>query len=78
MPGRLPKPQCPYPPGCEPFLSAICAAPDDDTPRLVFADWLQENGDPDRAEFIRLQIAVARGAAGDAARAAALEAANRK
>jgi uncharacterized protein (TIGR02996 family) len=37
----------------EALLAAICANPDDDTPRLVYADWLQENGDPDRAEFIR-------------------------
>ena len=34
---------------------AILAAPDDDAPRLVWADWLDENGDPDRAEFVRLQ-----------------------
>lgn len=46
------------PPGHEPFLRAICADPDDDTVRLVYADWLDENGDPDRAEFIRLQVAV--------------------
>lgn len=45
------------PPGYEPFLRAICAEPDDDTVRLVYADWLQENGQPERAEFIRLQIA---------------------
>jgi|GEM_PF-2289826 len=45
----------PYPPGWEPFLSAIKANLEDDTPRLVFADWLQENGDEERAEFIRLQ-----------------------
>ncbi|QJW93378.1 TIGR02996 domain-containing protein [Frigoriglobus tundricola] len=45
----------PYPPGWEPFLAAIKAEMFDDTPRLVFADWLQENGDEDRAEFIRLQ-----------------------
>lgn len=44
------------PPGYEPFLRAICADPEDDTVRLVYADWLDENGDPDRAEFIRLQI----------------------
>jgi uncharacterized protein (TIGR02996 family) len=44
-----------YPPGAEPFLAAIIADPADDTPRLVFADWLQENGDEDRAEFIRIQ-----------------------
>jgi uncharacterized protein (TIGR02996 family) len=47
-------------PGHEPFLRAICEAPDDDAPRLVFADWLDETGDPDRAEFIRLQIRLAR------------------
>lgn len=39
---------------------AIAAEPDDDTPRLVYADWLQENGQPERAEFIRLQCAHAR------------------
>lgn len=38
------------------LLAAVCDNPDEDTPRLVFADWLQENGDEDRAEFIRLQI----------------------
>jgi len=44
------------PPGYEPFLRAICTDPEDDTVRLVFADWLDENGDPERAEFIRLQV----------------------
>jgi uncharacterized protein (TIGR02996 family) len=29
--------------------------PDDDAPRLVYADWLDEHGEADRAEFIRLQ-----------------------
>src|SRR5262245_57047624 len=37
------------------FLRAIAAAPDDDTHRLVYADWLDEHGEPERAEFIRLQ-----------------------
>jgi uncharacterized protein (TIGR02996 family) len=37
------------------FLQSICQSPDDDAPRLIFADWLDENGDPDRAEFIRIQ-----------------------
>jgi uncharacterized protein (TIGR02996 family) len=37
------------------LLRAVCESPDDDTPRLVFADWLQENGEEARAEFIRLQ-----------------------
>lgn len=47
------------------FLRAILADPDDDAPRLIYADWLDENGDSDRAEFIRLQIALAAGAKGD-------------
>jgi uncharacterized protein (TIGR02996 family) len=36
------------------FMDEIAASPDDDAPRLVFADWLEERGDP-RAELIRLQ-----------------------
>jgi uncharacterized protein (TIGR02996 family) len=42
------------------FLEAIKAEPDDDTHRLVFANWLEENGEPERAEFIRLQVEWAR------------------
>jgi uncharacterized protein (TIGR02996 family) len=38
------------------FLAAILDAPDDDAPRLIYADWLDEQGESDRAEFIRLQI----------------------
>jgi uncharacterized protein (TIGR02996 family) len=38
------------------FLAAIHDAPEDDAPRLVFADWLDENGEPERAEFIRIQV----------------------
>jgi uncharacterized protein (TIGR02996 family) len=40
------------------LLLAVCEAPDDDAPRLVFADWLTDNGDEaERAwgEFIRLE-----------------------
>src|SRR5690349_21324143 len=48
------------------FLSAIRQAPDDDTHRLVYADWLEENGQEPRAEFIRVQIELARGTAGGA------------
>src|SRR4051794_35511686 len=40
----------------EAFLRAIFDAPDDDLPRLVYADFLEENDDPDRAAFIRVQI----------------------
>lgn len=47
------------PPGYEPFLAAVCAAPADDLPRLVLADWLDEHGDAARAEFIRLQVSAA-------------------
>jgi len=42
------------------FLAAIVADPDDDTARLVAADFLDENGDPDRAAFIRIQVELAR------------------
>lgn len=38
------------------LLSAVLADPFDDGPRLVYADWLQENGEPERAEFIREAI----------------------
>jgi uncharacterized protein (TIGR02996 family) len=39
--------------------AAIIAHTDEDTPRLVYADWLDENGDPDRAAFIRVQCRLA-------------------
>ncbi len=42
------------------FLQDIRANPEDDTPRLIFADWLTENGQPQRAEFIRVQVELAR------------------
>ena len=42
------------------LLAAILAEPDDDTARLVYADWLQEQGDEGRAEFIRVQCELAR------------------
>jgi uncharacterized protein (TIGR02996 family) len=41
------------------LLAAVLANPDEDTPRLVYADWLQENDQPERAEFIRGQVDVA-------------------
>src|SRR5262245_16999021 len=47
------------------ILWAVLEHPDDDTPRLVFADWLEEHGaDTDRrqAELIRLQCRLAAGA----------------
>ena len=42
------------------LLAVIRAAPADDAPRLVYADWLDEHGQPERAEFIRVQIELAR------------------
>jgi uncharacterized protein (TIGR02996 family) len=54
------------------LLKAIIANPDEDTPRLAYADWLDEHGGPmpgvldagpnsaaDRAEFIRVQCRLA-------------------
>ncbi len=41
------------------LLRAVLADPDDDAPRLILADWLDEHGQAERAEFIRLQIALA-------------------
>jgi len=42
------------------LLAAIRQAPDDDAPRLIYADWLDEHGQPERAEFIRVQIGLSR------------------
>jgi uncharacterized protein (TIGR02996 family) len=42
------------------LLAAIRAAPDDDAPRLIYADWLDEHSQPERAEFIRVQCELAR------------------
>jgi uncharacterized protein (TIGR02996 family) len=42
------------------FLQAIRDDPEDDTPRLVYADWLDEHDQPERAEFIRVQCEMAR------------------
>jgi uncharacterized protein (TIGR02996 family) len=40
----------------EALFAGVLAAPDDDVPRLVYADWLEEHGQEDRAEYIRVQI----------------------
>jgi len=42
------------------LIAAIRQAPDDDAPRLIYADWLDEHGQPERAEFIRVQIGLSR------------------
>jgi len=49
------------------LLAAVIAHPDEDTPRLMYADWLQENGQLDRAEFIRAQIEASKFPPGDPA-----------
>jgi uncharacterized protein (TIGR02996 family) len=42
------------------LLAAVRANPADDLPRLVLADWLRENGQPERADFIEVQCEIAR------------------
>jgi uncharacterized protein (TIGR02996 family) len=44
----------------EGLLRAVFRDPDDDTPRLVFADFLEENDQADRAALIRYQCEQAR------------------
>jgi uncharacterized protein (TIGR02996 family) len=44
----------------EMFIKGILAAPRDLALRLVYADWLEERGDP-RTEFVRLQVSLAVG-----------------
>ena len=40
------------------FLNAIAASPFDDTPRLVYADWLDEHGEPAKAAYLRLVVSL--------------------
>src|SRR5437868_1021578 len=51
----------------EAFQADIRANPDDDAPRLIYADWLEEHGDEagifaarERAEFVRVQCELER------------------
>lgn len=60
-----------FPADEHPFLAAIAARPEDDEPRLVYADYLDETGslrDAARAELIRIQIALHRMPPDDARR----------
>jgi len=41
------------------FLERICSEPEEDAPRLIFADWLDDRRDS-RGHFIRVQIALSR------------------
>ena len=40
-------------------IEAVLAHPDEDWPRLVFADWCDEQGQCERGEFIRVQCRLA-------------------
>ena len=40
------------------FLQAIIESPDDDSLRLIYADWLDDHGQAERAEFIRVQLGL--------------------
>ena len=44
----------------QPFLDAVFARYHDDGPRLIYADYLEDTGDPERAELVRVQLALAR------------------
>jgi uncharacterized protein (TIGR02996 family) len=44
----------------EGLLRAIRDDPEDDSVRLVYADWLEEHGQPERAELMRVQIELGR------------------
>lgn len=35
------------------LLRSVCEKPDDDAPRLILADWLEDHGESDHAGFIR-------------------------
>lgn len=43
------------------FIEAICADPHDIGTRLIMADWLEERGEAERGEFIRVQVELAEG-----------------
>ncbi len=47
------------------FLRTVAEGYDDNTPRLVFADWLDEHGQSPRAEFVRVQCELASAKLGD-------------
>src|SRR5262245_6670429 len=41
------------------LVRAICEHPGEDVHRLVYADWLDDHGRPDQAEFSRAQVELA-------------------
>jgi uncharacterized protein (TIGR02996 family) len=42
------------------FLDDVLANPGDDTVRRIYSDWLADHGQPAKAEFIRIQMALHR------------------
>jgi uncharacterized protein (TIGR02996 family) len=42
------------------LLNAIGERPEEDTPRLMYADWLEEHDQPERADFVRNQVELGR------------------
>jgi uncharacterized protein (TIGR02996 family) len=52
------------------LLNAIAEHPEEDVPRLMYADWLEENGEPERADFVRNQVELGRVGIDDPARRA--------
>ncbi len=40
------------------LLDACYSAPDDNTPRLAYADWLQKRGHPEAADYIRIECGI--------------------
>jgi uncharacterized protein (TIGR02996 family) len=49
-------PSSPLAPELLALLDEARSRPEDDTPRLVLAEWLEDHGDAERAEFIRLDL----------------------
>ena len=42
----------------QPFLDAIAARHHDDGLRFIYADFLEDSGDAERAELVRIQVAL--------------------
>lgn len=55
------------------LVQAIADHPREDTPRLALADWFQEHGRPERAEYVRAACAAARARRGTEHRAELLD-----
>jgi uncharacterized protein (TIGR02996 family) len=42
------------------FLKSIVETPDDDGTRLIYADWLEEHGQAEKAQFVRLEVELSK------------------